>query len=195
MAAGNDTPTAALNALPVDAETSMVTAAPAELRPTLSAAEASSTAVFCVTVLAIEFAEIVGPGVGDLVVGRTVGDADGVDVGTGVGAEVGTLVGVDVGTLVGTDVDAVVGAAVGSDVVGPAVGASDGAAVGTVVGVVVGAEVGSAVGIDVVGAAVGVVVGLAVGAFVCSARRLHVAEPGGVFCPSAPSVQEVGTMV
>ena len=139
VAAGNDTPTAALNALPVDAETSMVTAAPAELRPTLSAAEASSTAVFCVTVLAIEFAEIVGPGVGDLVVGRTVGDADGVDVGTGVGAEGGTLVGVDVGTLVGTDVDAVVGAAVGSDVVGTAVGI---AVVGIGVGLSVGADVG-----------------------------------------------------
>ena len=128
VAAGNDTPTAALNALPVDAETSMVTAAPAELRPTLSAAEASSTAVFCVTVLAIEFAEIVGPGVGDLVVGRTVGDADGVDVGTAVGAELGTLVGVDV-----------VGAAVGSDVVGTAVGI---AVVGIGVGLSVGADVG-----------------------------------------------------
>ena len=128
MAAGNDTPTAALNALPVDAETSMVTAAPAELRPTLSAAEASSTAVFSVTVLAIEFAEIVGPGVGDLVVGRTVGDADGVDVGTAVGAELGTLVGVDV-----------VGAAVGSDVVGTAVGI---AVVGIGVGLSVGADVG-----------------------------------------------------
>ena len=128
VAAGNDTPTAALNALPVDAETSMVTAAPAELRPTLSAAEASSTAVFSVTVLAIEFAEIVGPGVGDLVVGRTVGDADGVDVGTAVGAELGTLVGVDV-----------VGAAVGSDVVGTAVGI---AVVGIGVGLSVGADVG-----------------------------------------------------
>ena len=128
VAAGNDTPTAALNALPVDAETSMVTAAPAELRPTLSAAEASSTAVFSVTVLAIEFAEIVGPGVGDLVVGRTVGDADGVDVGTAVGADLGTLVGVDV-----------VGAAVGSDVVGTAVGI---AVVGIGVGLSVGADVG-----------------------------------------------------
>jgi hypothetical protein len=121
----------------------------------------------------VELITTVGSAVPSMLLGFTVGSAEGlldgavvvVDVvGTPVGAPETEVDGATVGTLVGALVGSLVGAIVGVAVSGPGLGAT----VGTLVGALVGSLVGAIVGVVVIGPGLGATVGTLVGGLVGS---------------------------